>query len=368
MNIQNLTDDETQTDEWEKIKDWAGGANKQPKHPIAQELERIQRRKPQKMDEGGVAGDDPNKILQEIAPPGTGILTPSPARAPMPPPQVPPMAQTPPQAPSPVQTPPPAVPAQPAPVPAPTAQNYDQQASSVLGTNPQELKAFLEKTNQPNWRQGVGLGLTGMADALSRAGKSNSNYEEQYGQRMQQGKENLSAIPGKVAEMGKEQYGLSEQLQAKDPNSPYSKVVQNSERPTLKQLGWTDDQIGKVPAVAIQDAVKNNLTYEDTQAKFGLEEATIKQTGAYQQGMLKNTAANIANESQHARAEETQAERDQALKENQEAAKHWITHPFKASDARSRLAGGSEESANHGIPELGGTFNGEKIIGVKKVQ
>jgi hypothetical protein len=106
MNIQNLTDDETQSDEWEKIKDWAGGANKQAKHPLAQEIERVKRRTPQKMDEGGVAGDDSNDILQKIAPPGVGTLTPSPARAPIPTPQAPPMAQPQPQVPPAAPTPP----------------------------------------------------------------------------------------------------------------------------------------------------------------------------------------------------------------------------------------------------------------------
>ena len=50
----NLTkNNENDTDDWEQIKGWVGGANKDTKHPIAQEIERLNRKKPQHFDEGG---------------------------------------------------------------------------------------------------------------------------------------------------------------------------------------------------------------------------------------------------------------------------------------------------------------------------
>ena len=69
----------------------------------------------------------------------------------------------------------------------------------------------------------------------------------------------------------------------------------------------------------------------------------------------------------HQKAEEEKANREQSLKEDEEASKHWISHPFKASEARSRVASGSSGSS-HGIPDIGSTFNGQKVISVKRIK
>jgi hypothetical protein len=86
-----------------------------------------------------------------------------------------------------------------------------------------------------------------------------------------------------------QQHTLSQQLQAQDPNSPYSRVIQNSVSPTLKAIGWTDAQIKTLPAEAAQDAAKNGLSYADTQAKYGLEKAIHEETIGLQKSQLENT-------------------------------------------------------------------------------
>ena len=294
--IQNPELDEDSSDEWEQIKNYVGGANKQPKHPIQMEQERQNRRKPQHLDEGGTAGfsDDLLKLSQ---PAGSGIIAPGLGQ---PPPQAapqPPMAPRQPVAPPAAITPPVAAPAQPNPVSAPTDATYEAQANKITGgVTPEMLQALAAKFARPTAGQAAGMGLAGIGDAIASIGGRTPGHMKQAEDRFQKNRELQMGIPEKMAAMGKEKYGLTETLQAKDPNSPYSKVIQNSERPNLKAIGWTDEQISKAPAVAVQDAVKNGLTYADTQAKYGLEKAIHEENIGLQKLMAGNTIHNQAAE------------------------------------------------------------------------
>lgn len=318
---------ETNSDEWNKIKGWMGAANGKKDHPLVQEAKRAQR--VQKFDEGSADVEPDAETMKFLQPQGAGLIAPSaaqppavqppPVQAPMPAPQAP--VQPPPQMPP--QAPPQAAP------PAPT-QDYSSQAANELGTSPQELAAFIQKANTPTTGdtiRGVGASL---ADALGRAGGSNPNYLEQNNKVELARREAMTGIPGKQVEAGKEKFGLTEQLQAKDPNSPYSRIVQNSERPNLKALGWTDAQINQVPAVAAQDAVQNGLKFEDVQSKYGLEAATIKQTGAYQRGMQDIQRQGLGVRQQEANT------RDKSLR---------VEHPV-ASALNDILSGGNSQPSS----------------------
>lgn len=273
---------ETNSDEWDKIKGWLGAANGKKDHPLVQEARRAQR--VQKFDDG--SGDvEPDADIQKLLQPqGAGLIAPSAFKppvaqpAPVQAPMAPQRAPIQPPAQMPTQTPAPAV-------PAPQGPDSGSQVNQILGTSPQELEQFLQKVNQPNWRQQIGAGVTGLADAFSRAGGSNSDYEKQYGERVQQGKENMSAIPGKVAELGKEKFGLSQTLDAQNPSSPYSKTNQATYGPDLIKMGLTLQQVSKMPASLIGDLLGKKITLEEAKAR-------IEETGAYQQGMLANTAQN----------------------------------------------------------------------------
>jgi hypothetical protein len=344
------------SEEWDRIKSFVGGANKPSKHPIQQEMERIQMRKPQHLDEGGIVDPLSDPTKQILAPQGAGIMTPSPYQA-APNPQTPsPIAAQPRSQPS----LPPQIPQMAAPMPTPTTPDtsYDQEASKILGNTPQGLGSALQQINTPTIGQRVGSGLSGFADALSRAGGSNSDYQKNFDTNQQQTRENLSKIPGQVSAAGKEQYGLSHELESYDPNSPFSKVTQNAYSQTLRQLGATPAQIRSMPAAVINEVVGHKVTLEEALAR-------IKETGAYQQGMLSLQKATLGNTEKHQRAEEDLAHREQAEKEDTEASKHYILHPFNAAKAADRL---SEGSGSHGIPDLGSTFNGQKVISVKRIR
>lgn len=280
----SLADDDN-SEEWEKIKSFVGSANKSAKHPLQMEQERIQRKKPQHLDEGGVAGM-PDDFLKLVEPQGAGTLAPSLMQnTPLPPPPSPQQAPSMPM--TPVTNP-----VQPSPVPAPSDMPYEDKASQIMGgITPQTLQQLAAKYVKPTVGQTAGMGLAGIGDAIASIGKREPHALDRAMENFQKTRELQMAVPEKAANIGKEQYGLSQQLQAKDPNSPYSRVIQNSVSPILKAIGWTDDQIRTLPAEAAQDAAKNGLGYAETQAKYGLEKATIQQIGAYQQRMLGNQIA-----------------------------------------------------------------------------
>lgn len=285
MKMPELTTDESQSEEWKKIKDWANGANKQAKHPLDQEMERMQRRKPQNMDQGGVAGDASDEAASILSGGQSGLpfLAGATEKLAAPtgmPPWTPPITQKPA-----VSSPlPPTtqndVPAQPSPAQAPTDAPYMDKASGVLGgITPEAIAQLMQSLNSQGKRAQIGAGIAGIGDAISSIGGQKPEHMKAAEDHIQQQKEMAMKVPEAMAAVGKERYGISQQLEARDPKSPYSKVVQNSQRPTLKGLGWTDEQINQVGGEFLNDAVKNGATFADTQER-------IKQEGMYQTGML----------------------------------------------------------------------------------
>jgi hypothetical protein len=333
--IQNPELDEDSSDEWEQIKDYVGGANKQSKHPLQMEQDRIQRRKPQHMDEGGTAG-----ILDGLnvgpAPDGSDTdprLAPHPiGQAPIQAPAQPAQA---PVAPPAVGTPPPTVAAQPAPATAPTDASYDAQASKALGgVTPEMIQALAAKFARPTAGQAVGMGVAGIGDAIASVGGREPGHMKNAMDMFQKNREMQMKVPEAMAAAGKEKFGLSQTLQNKDPASPYSKIAQQTYGTDLIKMGLTKDQVAKMPADLIGDLMSKKVTLTEALAR-------IQETGAYQQGMLENTRTGLENTARHEKVDESIRGREQGFKEDTEASKHWLAHPFKASEARSRLAGGS---------------------------
>lgn len=291
---QSYGDDEDSSAEWEKIKGWVGSQEPAKKHPIHQLIEREQRKVPG-FAEGGAVEDpllsDPASMSM-LQPPGAGIIAPSVA-PPSPIVQKPPISASP----APVSSLPPPISA-----PAPTAAPYESEAAKTLGTTPEDLKAFLEKTMKPTGGEMIGRAGATFGDALSRAGGSNANYLEQFNAQNQKEKENLAGIPEKVSAFGKEKYGLEHELQSYDPNSPFSRVTQNANRQLLKSMGATNAQVSSMPAAAINDVVTHQV-----ELKKAL--ATIEQTGTYQRGMLAVQEQGEKTREAEARTHEKEAEK-----------------------------------------------------------
>jgi hypothetical protein len=293
--LATMADNPENAEEWEKIKNYVGGANKQAKHPLQQEAERKQMKTPHY--DAGVGGmgvgspDDPNagtgldpESLKMLEPAGAGVIAPSigGSTAPLPPPVAPQAPVTPPSTP---QTPT----APPVASPAPTDATYNKQATDVLGGITPDAIQRLAQALQTTPGQKVGLGLSGIGDAIASVGGREPGHMKSLEENLQKNRELQMKVPEAMAQAGKEKFTLAQQLQAKDPNSPYSKVIQKSVTATLKPLGWTDAQIATLPADAAQDAAKNGLTYADTQAKYKLAQTEHEQTIGLERAQLENT-------------------------------------------------------------------------------
>lgn len=272
---------ETNSSEWEKIKGWLGAANGKKDHPLVQEAKRAQR--VQKFDEGSGDVQPDDETMKFLQPQGAGMIAPSAARPPMPQAPLPPPIQPPPQV-APQAAP--QVPVvQPPPQTVPQGPSSGNQVDNILGTNPEELKAFLQRANTPTATDRIGTGLSALADGLSRAGGGQSDYLEQHNKMDIARREAASGIPEKVAGLGKEKFGLTQTLDAQNPNSQYSKINQQTYGPDLVKMGLSPQQVAKMPAALIGDLLSKKITLEEAKAR-------IEETGAYQRGMLANTAAN----------------------------------------------------------------------------
>jgi hypothetical protein len=288
-------DDEDSSKEWERIKGFVGGANKTSKHPLQQELDRKKMREPEHFAEGGSVMDDYTdfKPKLSLAPSTTDQILNTPPQQPVIPPVnapqapiVPPMGQNP--------TPPGS--AQPAPVSAPSGTSYDDQASKVLGgMTPEKLEQLRQTVNSQSKPPLIGAGIAGIGDAIASVGGVKGEHMKDTMNSIQQNKEMRMKLPGEMAAMGKEQYGISNELQAKDPASPYSKIVQNSYRGTLKEMGATDQDVNKMPASTIHDVVSGRIEFKKAMAEIEntaeFRKATLAQTSTNQREQRKQGAA-----------------------------------------------------------------------------
>lgn len=345
---QTYGDDEDSSEEWKKIKGWVGAHEPAKKHPIHQLIEREQRKTPG-YAEGGAAGA-PLGVHAPI-----DISTIPPPAAPLAPDLVQKALNT---APAPTPTP----------IAAPTEASYQSKAAQTLGTSPDELKAFLTKTMTPTGGEMIGRAGSSIATGLSAAGGSNQDYLGKFNEQAQREKENLSGIPGKVSAAGKEQFGLAHEMQTLDASSPYSKVWQRSHTPELISLGVPKNYIPFIPA-----EIGDKMLTGQIELKKALAE--IANTAEFRKESLLNQRMELTQTASHERAEEESAKTGH----EEEAAKALLgrgpldklagMNPWSATGKATRvLADEMKPKTGHGIPDLGDTFNGQKVIGVKRIK
>lgn len=209
--------------------------------------------------------------------------------------------------------------------------------------------AMLERQNSmPN---AVGGGLASIGDAIARGyGHSNSDFLNQSQKLNKESVEGGLGAFDTGSKMNMQQTQAGMELGKMDPTSEISKIHQEAFREALKSLKYTDVQINKMPASQIEMLAQVGLKRADIDAQKELKEATLQL-----QSMLGS--ATIRNQ-QGERAQRQQQINKEADKE---ASTHYLSHPFKASEARSRLAEGStagEETAPHGatVTQNGHTY------------
>jgi hypothetical protein len=271
------------SENWDRIKNFMGGRNKPSKHPLEQELERREAREPEHFDEGGMAGDipldfDPNKPAD--APRGTI-------------PGVPAAPVIPPVAPNPVSVP--------AGVPStPMDASMDKQATDVMGgVTPETINRLMESLNHQNRVGQIGAGIAGIGDAISSVGGVKGEHMKNAEDMLQKNRDVAMKIPGEMAAIGKEKYGLSKELGGDEPGSVRSFTAQNANMPLLSKMGMTPEQIRLMPASLIDGIRSGAISAEE--AKLKVKELEI-------QGQRADTAEKqMTGELKHQTAEEENA-------------------------------------------------------------
>lgn len=259
---------EKDTDDWEQIKGWVGGANKDTKHPIQQEMDRMQMQQPQNFDEGGQA--DPMPDFPPI-PQDPNILRGTNA---------------------PVQ------PIPSAPVSDP-AQPYNDKASQILGTDPGQISQLLENLRQQSNKSQIGAGIAGLGDAIASVGGNNPNHLGQAEDLIQKNRDFGLKGPELRASLGKQQFELSQNLQEQNPNSPLSKYAQDAYGGLGDKLGIdlrhaSAKMIGDITGKTI-DQLKNEAeeheSHELHQQNSAVQGLNAQTARLAQQNTEKNDAA-----------------------------------------------------------------------------
>lgn len=290
---------------------------------LADKLAGIEEPQPQGYANGGVVDQDFYNQLQQ----GTAMT-----------PQFDPTAGMPP-------TPPPMAPPMAVPAPNPLNQYLDTQRTQINKFGPEQQLAVSNDLIKK--RQGFGstapVALGGFADALmSAGGKQSPGFMQNI-----QGQQNLLANEKTDALKNADTSNLAHveagaKLDAMDPNSPVSKVAQQTWGALLAKNGFKPEQIAQMPASSIAALTGQTVEALKASAEAKMAEATL---GLKSQQAKEEARHNIEGEKVSKGNLEAKVLEDKrnALKET---ASHYVTHPINAFKASGELGKmGLNESA-----------------------
>lgn len=253
---------------WEEIKNFVGGAKKQPKHPLVQEMDRMKQRQPEHFDEGGQVNDIPANFPN--VPPGTMPLS---------------MGQ-----------PTPSIPTPPPPNLSNPEQPYNDKASQILGgLDPAKISQLLENLRQQSNKSQVGAGIAGIGDAIASVGGQNPGHLKSAEESIRGNYDRGLKAPELMANAGKERFNLSQQLQENDPNSPAAQHARDTYGPLAKRMGL---DISHASLKFIGDLVGKTVDQLKNESQESEAKAIHEQTAAYQGESLANQKQQIENTKQ----------------------------------------------------------------------
>lgn len=190
-----------------------------------------------------------------------------------------------------------AAPVAPNPMPMPQAPSSDQQASQILGGGADARAALAQKLGAPSIGGSLSLLGGGIGDAITRAsGHGDSGFVNQIlGQ--QNRRENLGLENfDKSTALGKEKFGLSQALEAKDPNSQLSKVAQQTYGALLSKSGFKPQDIAKMPASLIADLTGKNVDQIKAESEAKMAAASLGLKNVTEQANIQHQKAEEANQ------------------------------------------------------------------------
>lgn len=250
------------------------------------------------------------------------------------------------------------------------ATNYDFY-KDISSEDRNKLYQQLQQQKQGGGQAAIS-GLAGLGDAISNSyGGQKTNFQQNVGNMANQNMEGrLGAFDTQRTQRMQDLQGNQEAMM-NDPNSPLSQSLRDAAQKSGMKVG------SLMPASVLMKLIP----------AFG--DLGIKQT----QMAIQSGAA--AENARHNKAEESRQETDvalQAQKEAREAADRENARKLAAADTLSHqgpmqrltnilpitrspenqilrdVAKGNPAPANHGVPDLGSTFNGGKVLSVKRVK
>ncbi len=286
-----------------------------------------------------------------------------PQQAPMMPPAAPPMAQNVPQG---TMPPPPA-----AQIPgmAEILAQANAQGRGLYGQYTPEKRNELysmmaERSNSmPN---AIGAGLASVGDAIARGyGRDQTNFLDKTLQSQKTSRdEALGAFDtAQKGSMALTQAGL--EIGKMDPSSPMSKMAQEAYGGPLQKLGYTPEQIAKMPASQIESVTQVALKYGDIQSQKELKEATLEL-----QTLVAN--ANIGNQKLQRAKDAADVQRNAAtetLKRGENARVLGVPIPFTSKvpgKLRDKATNVLERQMEGDLGVAGGAFDHPQAAAAEK--
>lgn len=159
----------------------------------------------------------------------------------------------------------------------------------------------------------IGSGLASVGDAITRGfGRSQSNYLDKAHEIQRQGRADVLGAfdAAQKGTLGMAQSGL--ELGKITPDSDLSKITQEAYAAPLRKLGYTDEQIAKMPASQIESVAQVGLKFADIESQNELKRATIEL-----QAMLNSST--IVTRKQELELQKLRAEAEARDKEAQRA-------------------------------------------------
>lgn len=291
---------------------------------------------------GGGQVVNPGALLAQLQPQGAGMIGPSVAGPSTPPPQ-PPIPSAPQ---NPVQpTPPPSLSDTTQALAQTPDTNYDFYQNLGSDQRNQLAQKLLAQQSSPGNLVAQGIGGIGDAIANSYGGKNNKAQDETMGIAAKNTENRLGAFDTARAQKLQDLQG-SQEMMMNDPKGPIAQSMQKA----FRNAGLNVPS-GMPPAVMLKiGGIFGELAYK--QAMMGIQGGKIK--------------ADVANQESERRQEAAKGLQSRSILQK-------ATDLFSPSPAtkefQSELGQKSQSPApaGHGIPDLGSTFNGGKVLSVKRI-
>lgn len=235
---------------------------------------------------------------------------------------------------------------------APSTPSYEDQAKDILKTSPEALLNQYKALQKPTGSSVTAGLLSGLGQGLARSGgDSGANFVNDT-EKARQDKINAQMDISKLEpSMGKETFELSQKLQTQDPNSPISKSAQAANQALFQKMGFSPEQVARMPASLIEQITGHAVKEEENILK-----AKELGLGVTRAGIERDR---VTSEVTHQREDE----KNKHLEEAEAAYKNELASRGIVSKTFSTEAGNSREHeryirdymAKHHAQDLEGT-------------